>query len=337
MPAASEQWLKLVSEEALDPALPIIDPHHHLWNYPDDRYVAEDFRADAGCGHNVRQSVFVECLSGYRDDGAKALRPVGETEYVRALADAADASANHAIRIAAGIVGFADLSLGTAVQSVLEAHISAAAGRFRGVRHASSWDASDAVRNAHTRPPAQLLRDKRFREGFSCLEKFDLAFDAWLYHPQVPELTDLARAFPGTRIILDHVGGPLGIGPYEGKRDEVFRQWSRDIAELAQCPNVCVKLGGLAMKLCGFAWHKRDKPPTSEEMAEATAPYYLFCIEHFGPGRCMFESNFPVEKLSVSYAVLWNAFKRIAQGFSPAERADLFHDTAARVYHLEKT
>lgn len=334
MPAPSEEWLAFVQEEALDPDLPIIDAHHHLWDYPDNRYIVVDLLADAASGHNIRQSVFVECHSRYRNNGPDALKPVGETEYVRQLADASDSSEPTATRVAAGIVGFADLSLGSAVEPVLEAHLAAAPVRFRGIRHASSWDASDQIRNAHTRPPPRLLLDAGFREGFACLGKLGLSFDAWLYHPQIPELTVLARAFPDTRIVLDHVGGVLGIGPYTGRRDHIFQQWTRDIAELAACDNVCVKLGGLAMKLNGFGWHAHDKPPTSQALADATAPYYHHCIERFGARRCMFESNFPVEKLSVSYGVLWNSFKRIAAGCSPGERAALFHDTARRIYRL---
>ena len=334
MPVAPEDWLALVREDAIDPDLPIIDAHHHLWDYPDNRYVAEDLLADIASGHNIRQSVFVECLSRYRDSGPEALIPVGETEYVCEIADRSDATYPECTRIAAAIVGFANLCLGSAVQPVLEAHIAAAPARIRGIRHASSWDINNDVRNAHTRPPPQLLLDAQFRKGFACLEKLGLSFDAWLYHPQICELTDLARAFPRIQIILDHVGGVLGIGPYANRRDEIFQQWKRDMAELATCDNVCVKLGGLAMKVNGFGWHTHDKPPTSEALANATAPYYQYCIERFGADRCMFESNFPVEKLSVSYGVLWNSFKRISAGCSAGERAALFHDTARRVYRL---
>ena len=334
MAAAAEEWLALVQEDPLDADLPIIDPHHHLWDYPDNRYVASDFLADTASGHNIRQSVFVECLSNYRDSGPDAFKPVGETEYVRELAARSDVTAPSSTKVATGIVGFADLTLGDAADPVLAAHVEAGGGRFRGVRHASGWDASSDVRNSHTRPPAGLLSDNRFRQGFACLASHGLSFDAWLYHPQIPELSELARGFPDTTIILDHVGGPLGIGPYAGKRDQVFEQWKRNVTELARCHNVCVKLGGLAMKLSGFGWHTRSKPPTSTELADATAPYYRFCIEQFGVDRCMFESNFPVEKLSCSYGVLWNAFKRIAANYSATERDALFHDTAARVYRL---
>jgi predicted TIM-barrel fold metal-dependent hydrolase len=335
MPAASEDWLALVREDPIDPALPIIDAHHHLWDHPDHRYLAKDFAADANSGHNIRQSVFVECLAFYRNGEPARLKPVGETQAIRELAGAHGSDAGWQTKIAAGIVGFADLTLGRGVNAVLAAHIEAGAGRFRGIRHASSWDASSKIRNAHTDPPEGLLADASFRQGFACLAQHDLSFDAWLYHPQIPELTALAHAFPDTVFILDHVGGPLGIGPYAGKRDQVFARWKNDIAELARCANVCVKLGGIAMKMNGYDWHGRDKPPGSIELADAAAPWFDHCIEQFGVQRCMFESNFPVDKLSCSYNVLWNAFKRITQGFSVDERSALFHGTAARVYRLE--
>ncbi len=326
-------WLERTVEDALEPELEICDPHHHLWNYPDSRYLVDEFLVDTGSGHHVTRTVFVECLNAYRIDGPEELRPVGETDYIEQLAAASDADGN-ATRVAAGIVGFADLSLGAAVQPVLEAHLKASK-RFRGIRHVSAWDASDQIRNAHTNPPEKLLDDSKFREGFACLHDLGLSFDAWLYHQQLPELTELARAFPDTTIVLDHIGGPIGIGPYAGKREAIFDAWRQDIATLAQCDNVTVKLGGLTMSSAGFRWHKREAPPGSEELAEVMGPYYRHCIEQFGADRCMFESNFPVDRLSCSYAVLWNAFKRLSQAYSETERAALLHDTAARVYRLD--
>jgi predicted TIM-barrel fold metal-dependent hydrolase len=216
----------------------------------------------------------------------------------------------------------------------LSAHRAASPNRFRGIRHACSWDESDEIRNSHTKPPPNLYVDTRFREGFSVLAQQKMVFDAWLYHPQIYELISLARAFPEVPIVLDHVGGPLGIGPYRGKREEVLELWKKNISELATCSNVVVKLGGLSMPICGFNWHKNERPPTSKELARATAPYILYCIEQFGTDRCMFESNFPVDKVSCSYTVLWNSFKRITQAFSAAEKADLFHDTAVKTYSL---
>jgi len=211
--------------------------------------------------------------------------------------------------------------------------MAASRNRFRGIRHISAWDANTDIRS-YRNPPKGLLLDPKFREGFACLQKYGLSFDAWLYHPQLMELVDLARTFPDTPIIVDHIGGPLGIGPYAEKREEVFEEWKHGIAVLATCPNVVVKLGGLGMPLCGFGWNERSTPPGSAELAETMIPYYHWCIEQFGVDRCMFESNFPVDKISYSYAVLWNAFKRVSKGFSPEDRAALFHDTAVKAYRL---
>lgn len=327
-------WLDLIKEDPILPQISIIDPHHHLWDYPENRYLMDELLEDTSGGHHIVKTVFVECLSMYRKEGPAPMQPVGETDFVCDVAAKGAGDKSGSTSVAAGIVGFADLSLGPAVLPVLEAHSTAAGGCFRGIRHANAWDAAEKVRNAHTNPPKSLLLDPTFRQGFACLKKYDLSFDAWLYHPQMGELADLATAFPETRIILDHVGGPLGIGPFDGKRDAVFEDWKRGIVALAACENVVVKLGGLGMPICGLGFHRRAKPPTSVELAEATKPYYLFCIEQFGVKRCMFESNFPVDKLSCSYTVLWNSFKRITSGFSDDERADLFHNTAAKVYRL---
>ena len=332
--AGNAEWLEKVKEAALEPALPIIDPHHHLWDHPGSRYELDELMADAAQGHNIRATVFVECKSMYRDSGPDALKPVGETEYVNGIAAKSASGGFGETRVAAAIVGFADLRLGNAVDEVLEAHIAVAPARFRGIRHASAFDDSPDVRASHTLPPKGLLGLPAFREGYARLAKYGLSFDAWLYHTQIPELTALARANPETTIVFDHFGGPIGIGPYEGKRAEVFAQWKKDVADLAACPNVVAKLGGINMAVNGFGWHKRELPPTSDELVAATRDWYLHSIDVFGPGRCMFESNFPVDKLSCSYGVLWNAFKKIAGGFSEAEKASLFHDTAKRVYRL---
>jgi predicted TIM-barrel fold metal-dependent hydrolase len=334
MTDGARKWLELTREDPIDPQRPIIDPHHHLWDYPASRYLLEDMLHDIGGGHNVTQTVFVECLSKYRTAGPPEMRPVGETDFVAAIAAASENGAQGPTRVAAGIVGFADLTLGEAVAPVLAAHIDAGDGRFRGIRHAAAWHVDDAIANAHTHPPRGLMADAAFRRGFAQLQRHDLSFDAWIYHPQLKELADLARAFPQTQIILDHVGTPLGLGPYAGQRAAVFQDWKQDIPIVAACENVAVKLGGLAMKVCGFDWHKAHQPPSSHMLAATMAPYFEYCIEQFGVQRCMFESNFPVDKVSCGYTVLWNAFKRIAQGFSNEEQAALFHDTAARVYGL---
>jgi predicted TIM-barrel fold metal-dependent hydrolase len=276
----------------------------------------------------------VECGSKYADDQPDSLAPVGETAFVQGLADQSASGQHGAMRANSGIVGHADLLLGEAVDAVLEAHLAASPDRFRGVRHSAAWHESDAIRPSHSRNVPHMLTVDRFRRGFSRLKRYGLSFDAWLFHTQIDELTDLARAFEDTRIILDHVGGPLGIGPYAGKREEVYAAWSKSIIEIARCPNVVVKLGGLNMPINGFGWHEKRRPPSSAELARAQKPYLLHCIEHFGVERCMFESNFPVDKVSSSYTVLWNAFKRVAADFSKEEKAALFHDTAVRTYRL---
>lgn len=326
-------WLARTTEEAIEPDLVICDPHHHLWEFPGSRYLLDELLEDIGGGHRVAKTVFVECVQKYRTDGPHALRPVGETEFVERVAAASDARAG-STRVAAGIVAFADLTLGSAVQPVLEAHLEAS-GRVRGIRYTTAWDGSDQIRNSHTDPPKGLLGNQKFRAGVACLSRLGLSYDAWVFHPQILELTAFARAFPDLTIVLNHMGGPLGIGPYAGRRDDVFALWRSNIAELAQCTNVVVKLGGRTMTMSGFGWHKRDAPPGSTELAEAMSPYYEACIGYFGAKRCMFESNFPVDRASCSYTVLWNAFKRLTQGYSDTERSALFHDTAVLVYRLD--
>jgi predicted TIM-barrel fold metal-dependent hydrolase len=328
-----ETWLAQTVEEAIEPGLLICDPHHHLWDYPGSRYLVDEFVADIGGGHRVVKTVFVECKQFYRTEGPEEFRPAGETAFIDRIAGKVNTRSG-VTDIAAGIVGFADLSLGLAVQPVIEAH-QEASRRFRGVRHASAWDASDRVHNAHTNPPQHLFQNPDFRLGLACLERQGLSFDAWLFHPQIPELTELAQAYPGLTIVLNHLAGPLGIGPYAENRDKEFACWKDNMAGLARCANVYVKLGGRCMTMAGFGWHKRETPPGSAELAEAIGPYYRTCIEYFGPEHCMFESNFPVDRASCSYTVLWNAFKRLTGDYSDSERAALFHDTAARAYRLQ--
>jgi len=328
-----DQWLAQVREDIAEPDLAICDPHHHLWDHPGRRYLLDELLADTA-GHNVVSTVFVECMSMYRADGPEEFRPVGETEFVNGVAAMSASGRYGPARVAAGIVSYADLTLGERVGPVLDAHI-AASPRFRGIRHAAGWDASPDVRNSHTNPPPGLFGAAAFRRGFRELGRRGLSFDAWLYHPQLREVTALARAFPDTAIVLDHFGGPLGIGPYAGRRAEVFAQWKEAIREVAGCPNVVAKLGGLVMPINGFGFHRADRPATSAELVGATRDWYLHAIDCFGPGRAMFESNFPVDKASCAYHVLWNAFKSLTRGFSAANRAALFHDTAARVYRID--
>jgi predicted TIM-barrel fold metal-dependent hydrolase len=334
----NDAWLALgPAEEILAPDLPIVDPHHHLWDHKRHRYLLDELRQDTGSGHRIVATVFVDCMAFYRADGPPALRPVGETEFANGVAAMCASGVYGELRACAGIVSHADLRLGAAVQAVLAAHIAAAggaAGRFRGIRHAGGWDASPLIQNSHTQPPPGLYADPVFRQGFAQLAPLGLSFEAWQYHPQLPEVTALARAFPDTAIILNHLGGPLGVGPYAGMADDTFARWRGHMAELAGCPNVSVKLGGLGMRIGMFDHHARPLPPTSQEVADAWRPWVETAIGQFGAQRCMFESNFPVDKGAASYAVLWNAFKRIAAGASADDMAALFEGTARRVYRL---
>jgi predicted TIM-barrel fold metal-dependent hydrolase len=327
-------WLAQRKEEILEPALEIVDPHHHLWDRDGHRYLLDQLLADTGSGHNIVQSVFVECGSMYRADGPTEMKPVGETEFVNGTSAMSASGRYGKSRLCAGIVGHADLRLGDGVARVLEAQIAAGDGRFRGIRHSVTWDSSDVFTKARTNPPKGQMADATWRAGFARLAPLKITFEAWLYHTQLLELADLARAFPQTTIILNHVGGPLGIGPYKDKKEETFAQWEAGIAELGKCQNVVVKLGGLGMTFGMFDFHTRETPPSSGDLAAAYKPYIETCITAFGVDRGMFESNFPPDGASSSYPILWNAFKRLAADFSPADKAALFSGTAKRVYRL---
>jgi predicted TIM-barrel fold metal-dependent hydrolase len=334
--AVRPEWLERRREPALEPGLPIVDPHHHLIDRPQSgRYLLPELLADiGGGGHNVVATVYLEWLSMYRVDGPVEMRPVGEIEFANGVAAMSASGGYGRPRVCAGIVGHADLALGERVAEVLEAMIASGGGRFRGIRFISASDPDQTQWGAAVGRPQGLLLDGRVREGFAQLAPLGLSFDAFMYHPQLGDLVDLARAFPSTPIVLNHVGGPIGLGRYRGKRDAVFAEWSARIAELAACRNVHVKLGGLGMRVFGFDVHEGELPPSSEQLATAWRPYVETCISTFGADRAMFESNFPVDKGSYSYGVFWNACKRLAQGASADEKAALFHGTASRVYRL---
>ena len=333
-PRVRPEWLALHREAALEPGIAIIDAHHHLWDRPDWRYMLGDLLADIDCGHDIVATVFVQARAMHRALGPAEFAPVGETEFVNGVAAMSASGGYGRARICAGIVGFADLTLGARVEPVLEAHVRAGGDRFRGVRLITAWDADTSILNPAHIPPRGLLGDAKFREGFAVLARMGLSFDAWLYHPQIGELVDLARAFPQARIILDHLGGPLHIGAYAGRRDEVLRAWSTSLETLAACPNVALKVGGLGLRIAGFDFEQAAMPPTSEQLAAAWRPWVDTAIATFGPARCMFESNFPVDKGSYGYGVFWNACKRLVRGASAGEKAQLFAGTAAREYRL---
>jgi len=330
-----ESWLAQVVEDVLEPERRIIDTHHHFFEAGEGFpfYDLSRFWADTAT-HNVEQTVYVQCWEGYRKTGPEEMMVVGETEWVDGIAAQA-AKHPEAAQIGA-IVGTAELRMAAKVRPILEAH-RAASTLFRGIRLIAAWDACEDVMSMPGLHDGDLYGDPAFREGFAVLADMGLSFDAYHYHHQNRYLTALARAFPSVRIVNNHLGTPLGVGPYADRKDEVFEQWARDIAELATCPNVFMKLGGLAMPWNGFGFHKAPVPPSSDELVAKQGRYYHHAIKHFGAERCMFESNFPVDKCALSYTVLWNAFKKMASRYTEAERDRMFRGTAAEFYQLKSS
>jgi predicted TIM-barrel fold metal-dependent hydrolase len=330
-------WLDQVQEDVIEPDLPICDPHHHLWGVRkgaiEPRFLIEELSAETNSGHRIVSTVFIEAKAMFRADGPEEMKSVGEIEFANGVAAMAASGLYGPTRACAALIGMTDFDGGARAGEVLDAMVEAAPHRFRGIRHSATWDPDPVVRGHRANPPHRMM-DPKYREGVAELGKRGLVYEAWCFHPQLPELVDLARSLPDSDIVLDHIGGVLGIAAYAGKRKEIMEEWRRSIADLAACPNVSIKLGGIGMDTAGWGWHERPKPPTSDELAEAARPYYEFCIEKFGPDRAMFESNFPVDKVSTSYRVLWNAFKKVARNYSPSEKAKLFHDTATRVYKI---
>jgi predicted TIM-barrel fold metal-dependent hydrolase len=329
------QWRSLHREEILEPDLPIVDAHHHLWERGGSRYLLDEFLADARTGHNIKASVFVECGSFYRKTGPAIMAPVGEVEFANGFAAMAASGNYGSTLVCAGIIGTADISVGAEVAQVLDAQIAAAGERFRGIRVSTKWDSDEDLNTTRYIVPRGIMQDGDFRAGFATLAPRKLSFDAMIYHPQILELVELARAFPDTTIVLNHIGGLIAwTRRYVGRKEEVFAQWRASIAELAKCPNVFVKLGGLGMPYLGLGFDKFEVPASSQRLARTWGPLFQHCIDAFGPRRCMFESNFPPDRESVDYPIIWNAFKRIAAGYSADEKRALFYGTAANAYRL---
>ena len=329
----SPEWYRSVTEEIIDPDRPIIDPHHHLWSVQTmfGIYELPALWEDTQSGHNIEKTVFIDCHSNYRKEGLSKFKPVGETEYVVQVA--ADSATNPEHATIAAIVSHANMELGNEVEEVLNAHEEAGQGLFKGIRHAAAYDDTGTLWNSG-RPTLGPYAKPEFRAGVTKLGELGYSFDAWHFFHQNQDFLELARAVPGTSMILDHFGTPLGVGAYEGKQDQIFEQWQKDIEEIARCENVVAKLGGLAMPDNGFGWDKNAMPPTSDEFVALQERYFKHAIDCFGPERCMFESNFPVDKLSISYHVMWNGMKKIAASYTDAEQHQMFYGTAERIYRL---
>jgi L-fuconolactonase len=315
-------------DEILNPHQVIIDSHVHLM--PSARYFAREFVADLEGGHHIAASVLVECGAGYDGATLDFLGPAAETRFIASEAEAIEAAG---VRV--GVVGHADLRAGAAINNLLDAHRQSCGARLKGIRQRAAHDRTGLIRSTGAPPPAALLSDRRFREGFTQLGRSGLSFDVWVFFHQLGEVAALARAFPDTLIILNHVGGPLGVGPYSKYPQSSFEQWSAGVHDVAGCSNVVVKLGGLGMSHVGFRFHRQQHSATARQLAAAWRPYIETCIDAFGPGRAMFESNFPVDRATCTYAVLWNAFKCLTESYSDDESQALLAGTAARVYGLD--
>ncbi len=337
MPYGDNDWLALTTEETLEPELPICDAHHHFWDFradrvPYHRYLLHELAADINSGHNVRSTVFLEARAMYRQTGPEELRPVGEVEFVQGLAAASASGLYGPGRAAAAIIGHANLNLGSDVARVLDALQAASPNRFRGIRFNTGWDPHPEV---ESRSFDGQLASSDMRAGAQVLADRGLVYENVVYFPQLGDLVDFAKSVPDLTIVSNHIGGLMRIGPYANRDDEVMPAWRDGIAKLAECPNVVMKLGGVGQPRYGFDWHLRDRPIGSEELAQAMAPLMNYCIEQFGPDRCLFESNFPPDKVSYSYHVMYNAFKRMTTSYSATERAAMFHDNAARIYRID--
>ena len=338
MPYGDNDWLALTTEETLEPDMLICDAHHHFWDFrmeriPYHRYLLHELAADLNSGHNVRSTVFLEARAMYRPDGPEELRPVGEVEFVQGLAAASATGLYGPAKAAAAIIGHANLNLGDNVERVLDALQSASPNRFRGIRQSVGWDPHPEIEN---RGVEHQLASADFRAGARVLARRGLVYENTVYFPQLGEVAEFANAVPDLIIVSNHIGGLMRVGPYGNRDDEVLPAWREGIATLAKCPNVVMKLGGVGQPRYGFDWHTREKPIGSEELAEALSPLMTYCIDQFGPERCMFESNFPPDKVSYSYNVMYNAFKRMTSSYSATERAAMFHDNAVRVYSINE-
>lgn len=325
----TEEWLSQVVEDVVDPQRRIVDPHHHLWPAGGALpYGPDELLADVSDGHNIVATVYMECGAAYDTTAPAHLAPLGETRFIT------DVSRARSPRLIAGMVGRADLRRDD-LDDILDRHVAIAGDLFKGIRDALSHAIHPDALSIPGRAPRDLYLDPDFRRGVARLGERGFTYDSWHYHYQNVEFLELARATPGTTLVLDHFGTPLGVGPWAGRRAEIFAEWKNDIARIAECPNVVAKLGGLAMPDNGFGWNLADRPPGSDEFVEAQKPWYLHVIECFGPGRCMFESNFPVDRRSLSYRTLWNALKKMVADFGEDDKHALFEGTARRIYSLD--
>ena len=332
-----------LQEEPIDPDIPIVDSHHHLFDEDDgllakicdrSRFLVGEYADYVSDGHNVVASIVVEGHTRYRADGPERLRVVGETEFLNDQGAIGASGLRHGVRVAAGIIGGTDLRQGDAVREVLEAHLAVAPNRFKGIRQHALWDADPTIFGDMFDHAAHLYLEDAFRDGFRHLAPLGLSFDALVLAPQLADVAALARSFPETSIVLNHLGHPLGIGAHAGKLEEEYPAWQKDMNDIASCQNVTVKMGGLGSFASGSPTFRADPPASSEVLAAEWRPYAEHTVELFGADRVMFETNVPTDG-SGPFNTVCNAYKRIVAGCSEDERRQIFAGTAASVYRLD--
>lgn len=324
---------KDVSEQAQDfnQRVPrFIDPHHHLWDRGGERYLVDEFSVDLAVVGSPEGTVYVECLNSYRESGSKHLRSLGEAQFFVDLIRDPDSALRN---IVTGFVGNGDLALGHDLADVLDGYADIAGESFRGVRYCVAWDKDERIHTAFETHRGMLLQSN-LGDSVAYLRHRGLSLDLWVYFTQLDEVKHFLAKNPGVEVVLNHCGGPIGVGRFAGKREEVFCSWRKGLADVAAHEEVCIKFGGLGMALAGFGWHKRDKWPVISDYVQAWRPYFDVCLELFGPERIMFESNFPVDRKGCDYGSLWSAFLGLADNLSDSERDALFFSTARRVYRL---
>ena len=323
-------------EPIIEPGIRIVDAHHHLFDRPNLRYLLDDFLGDAAAGHHIVGSVYVETQAMVRARGPAHLSSLGEIEFANGMGAMSSSGRYGDARVCAAIVGFADLSAGDRIAELLDKAQAAAPERFRGVRQMTFAHPGEALKKLlAVRFPEGILKSDGFRQGLRQVASRGLSFDATVFHTQIPELAELADAFPDTTMVLNHLGMAMGYGLDADGRAEVFREWRTQMIELARRPNVVCKVGGLGMPFWGFGLEARKDVLGFTELADHWRPYVETGIEIFGANRCLMESNFPLEGVSCGYVPFWNAMKHIVRDASPAEKSALFHDTAVRVYRID--
>ena len=332
-------WLNKLKEKPILPNLNIIDPHHHLWDVGFGRYYVEELLEDINTsGHNIKATVYIMSSSNteiYLKNGPEEFKPLSEIEFATNEGKRADLIKNNKVKVNASIVGSLDLTYGNKLKPVIEKGLEISEGRLKGIRMLLAAHPDPRIKSGAVKSDLSLMSHPKFIEGARCLQDAGLSLDFWIYHTQLGEMEKIARTLPELSIILNHIGGPIHLGEYEGKQALTHREWRTAMMRLSRLPNIKVKLGGLGMEVNGAKFHLNQDPPNSSELANIWKPWIYETINMFGIDKCMFESNFPVDKGSCSYGSLWNAFKIISEKMSDNEKNKLFYENAAKIYKIK--